>query len=199
MTAMNTENLYGLILAGGNSTRMGKDKDRIVYHGTPQSIYLYRLLDNLCPKTYLSIRAEQSEQYREYNAVVDENIYPGPFNGLLSAHNENPDVAWLVIACDLPLINTDTLQLLINERDKSKMATALATQKTGLPEPLAAIWEPGGLEQVPEYLENSQSSCPRKFLLNSEIKLVTPRKDEVLLNANFEEEYLEVMKKLSVL
>lgn len=193
------ENLYGLILAGGKSKRMGKDKDRIAYHGSPQSIYLYGLLDDLCRKTFLSIRADQAQKYQNYNSIVDVNDYRGPFNGLMSAHNTNPDVAWLVIACDLPLIDPETLQLLIIERDKNKKATALATRKSGLPEPLAAIWEPGGLKQVPEYLENSESSCPRKYLLNSDIKLVTPQKDDVLLNANFEEEYLEVMKKLSVL
>ncbi|MEN8788480.1 MAG: NTP transferase domain-containing protein [Flavobacteriaceae bacterium] len=196
---MDNENLYGLILAGGKSTRMGMDKDRISYHGLPQSLYLFSLLDKLCQNTFLSIRADQQKEYSDYNFVVDENIYRGPFNGILSAHKENPEAAWLVIACDLPLIDQETLQLLVSERDRSKKATALATDKTGLPEPLAAIWEADGLKQVPDYLQKIQSSCPRKYLLNSDIKLVVPQKDEVLLNANFEEEYLEVMQKLSAL
>ncbi len=196
---MNREHLYGLVLAGGKSARMGMDKDRINYHGLPQSIYLLSLLDEICQKTFISIRADQQKEYKDYNIVVDENIYRGPFNGILSAHNKYPNAAWLVIACDLPLIDRKTLQLLVSERERSKRATALATDKTGLPEPLAAIWEPSGLHQVPDYLERSQSSCPRKFLLNTDIKLVVPQVDEVLLNANFEEEYLEVMKKLSAL
>ncbi len=178
---------------------MGKDKDLISYHGMPQSIYLYGLLSELCQNTFLSIRADQKQEYKDLDVIVDQNIYRGPFNGLLSAHHMESEAAWLVIACDLPFIDEETLRLLISERDRSKKATALATHKTGLPEPLAAIWEPLGLNQVPDYLEESQSSCPRKYLLSTEIKLVYPQKDEVLLNANFEEEYLEAIKKLAAL
>jgi molybdopterin-guanine dinucleotide biosynthesis protein A len=199
LITMNTENLYGLILAGGKSTRMGMDKDRISYHGLPHSLYLLGLLDEICQNTFLSIRADQEKEYGDHNYIVDENIYRGPFNGILSAHKKDPEVAWLVVACDLPLIDRKTIQLLVSERDTTKKATALATGKTGLPEPLAAIWEAEGLSPVQDYLQKAQSSCPRKYLLNSDIKLVVPQTDQVLLNANFEEEYLEVMKKLSIL
>ena len=190
-----TAKLYGLVLAGGKSRRMGKDKSLLSYHGIPQSIYLYQLLERFCDKTYLSIRKDQIDQFEEsYELIVDQDRYKGPFNGLLSAHNQNPEVSWLVVACDLPLMDEETIQQLISERNIALMATALATQKTGLPEPLAAIWEAHGLEKVPAYLEEAESSCPRKFLLNSQIKLVVPNDDKALLNANFEEEYQAVMK-----
>ena len=189
------EGLYGLVLAGGKSRRMGKDKSQISYHGQPQSRYLYHLLAKFCQKTFLSIRQDQIDQYDDsYQLITDQDKFKGPFNGLLSAHDHSAEASWLVVACDLPLMDEDTIGQLITERDSSKMATALATRKTGLPEPLAAIWEANGLEKVPPYLREAESSCPRKYLLNSDIKLVTPKDDKVLLNANFEEEYEAVMK-----
>ncbi|MBT8180162.1 MAG: NTP transferase domain-containing protein [Eudoraea sp.] len=189
--------LFGLVLSGGKSTRMGQDKGAIQYHDLPQREHLYNLLSQVCTRTFLSIRKDQTDEIStDIDTIIDLDKYKGPFNGLLSAHSIYPEVAWLVIACDLPLIDLNAINQLINLRDTSKIATAFATRESGLPEPLAAIWEPGGLTRSIDYLEHATSSCPRKYLINSDIKLVFPREDIVLMNANSEEDYREVMSKL---
>ncbi|MBT8312373.1 MAG: NTP transferase domain-containing protein [Eudoraea sp.] len=189
-----TPPLYGLILAGGKSTRMGQDKHLLDYHGEPQAEYLYGMLQGLCEKTFMSIRADQkSYQNKGYEEIVDQNIFRGPFNGLLSAHARYPEAAWLVLACDLPLIDKQSIDRLIRDREPQKDATAMATRKTGLPEPLVAIWEPTGLETAKTYLKTAESSCPRKFLLRHACKLVFPEQDLVLLNANNPEEFQEAL------
>lgn len=189
--------LYGLVLSGGRSTRMGQDKSVIQYHDRPQREHIYNLLSQVCNKTFLSIRKEQESEISEgICTVIDMDKYKGPFNGLLSAHYTYPKVAWLVLACDLPLIDLKAINQLIAARDSKKDATAFATRKSGLPEPLAAIWEPRGLANSIDYLGQATSSCPRKFLINSDIKLVFPKDDIVLMNANSEEDYREVLSKL---
>jgi len=186
--------LYGLVLAGGKSTRMGQDKRLLQYHGIPQADYLYSLLETLCDKTFMSLRTDQDHtRVTKEGAILDEDIYRGPFNGILSAHNRYPNAAWLVLACDLPLIDKDSLSQLIDARDSGNVATAMATQKSGLPEPLVAIWEPKGLTKAIDYLKTAESSCPRKFLIRHSCKLVIPEKDQVLLNANNPEEYKEAL------
>jgi molybdopterin-guanine dinucleotide biosynthesis protein A len=82
------------------------------------------------------------------------------------------------------LLDKAALKSLVLKRNPRKLATAYATQASGLPEPLVAIWEPKGLQRAKEYLKVAESSCPRKFLINSDIDLVYPEKDEVLYNAN---------------
>lgn len=182
--------LYGLILAGGKSTRMGTDKGLLEYHGKPQRAYLYGLLKTLCDASFLSIRPEQKDEIAlNLNAIVDQNDYQGPFNGILSAHHEHPNAAWLVLACDLPLLDGPTIKKLIARRDSSKMATVYATKESKLPEPLIAIWEPEGLKRAKIHLESSKSTCPRKYLMNSVIELVFPENDQVLYNANSIQEY----------
>jgi len=189
--------LYGLVLSGGKSTRMGLDKGVIQYHDLPQREHLYNLLSKVCTRTFLSIREEQvNDISKGLDTIIDMDEYKGPFNGLLTAHSIYPEVAWFVIACDLPLIDLNAINQLINLRDSSKVATAFATRESGLPEPLAAIWEPGGLAKSINYLEHTTSSCPRKYLINSDIKLVFPKDDIVLMNANSEEDYREVKSKL---
>ena len=190
--------LYGLVLSGGKSTRMGTDKGLIEYHGIPQREYLYNLLSQVCENTFISLREEQEDELpTAMKTIVDLNEFKGPYNGLLSAHKKYPDVAWLVLACDLPLMDLDALKELISQRDSAKEATAFALKENPLPEPLCAIWEPQALQQSIEYLESGNGTCPRKYLINHDTKLVFPKFENVLLNANSEEDYKEVLKKLA--
>jgi len=81
--------LYGLVLSGGKSTRMGMDKGMIPYHGIPQRDYLYDLLSSVCEKTFVSLRRDQqSDLPTSTECIVDLDEYRGPYNGLLSAHKK---------------------------------------------------------------------------------------------------------------
>ncbi len=192
-----TVKLYGLVLCGGKSTRMGEDKGSLRYHQLPQQEHLYLILDKICDQTFYSIRKDQLSDFSEgTNLIVDEDKYGGPFNGLLSARNQFPEVAWLVVACDIPLMDLKVLENLVQSRDNSKYATAFATRQSGLPEPLAAIWEPHALRQAEQKLNNGENTWPRKFLIDSDIELVFPIDDAVLLNANSREDYEQVLIKL---
>jgi molybdenum cofactor guanylyltransferase len=198
MTLSARAKLFGLVLSGGKSTRMGADKGLIVYHDLPQREHLYQLLQQVCDESYLSLRKDQGAAVEgDYRILVDNDDYRGPFNGLLSAHKAYPDAAWLVLACDLPLLDLEALRELVAARDTSKMATAFALREHSLPEPLCAIWEPQGLRNAIGYLEAGNGTCPRKFLINSAVQLVYPARREVLLNANSQEEYEEAMALLA--
>jgi len=194
-----TAKLYGLVLSGGKSTRMGTDKGLIKYHGVPQREYLYDLLSQVCEETFISLREEQqAELPTKIQTIVDLNEYRGPYNGLLSAHKKHPEAAWLVLACDLPLMDLDALKELISQRDNSKQATAFALKENPLPEPLCAIWEPHAFADSVTYLESGVGTCPRKYLINHDTKMVFPKNESVLLNANSEEEYREALEKLAL-
>lgn len=179
--------LYGLILAGGQSTRMGSDKGLLEYHGIPQRNHLFDLASRYCEKVFYSIRQDQIDEFLSLPIVVDQNNYRGPLNGILSAHDKYPEASWLVLACDLPLLDEQSIKLLVAERDLTKTATALASAESNVPEPLVAIWESEGLQKAKEYM--NENSGPQKFLLHSDVKLVSPNTNEVLHNANSKEEF----------
>tara|TARA_R110000737_G_C14443273_1_gene461795 strand:- start:325 stop:858 length:534 start_codon:yes stop_codon:yes gene_type:complete len=177
---------------------MGTDKGLIEYHGVPQREYLYNLLSQVCENTFISLREEQKAEVPEtMKTIVDLNEFRGPYNGLLSAHKKYPDAAWLVLACDLPLMDLDALKELISQRDSTKQATSFALKENPLPEPLCAIWEPLALQKSVLYLESGNGTCPRKYLINHDTKLVFPKNENVLLNANSKEEYKEALHKLA--
>lgn len=191
------DKIYGLVLCGGKSTRMGQDKGSIVYHSLPQREHLFDLISPFCDRTFYSIREDQiNDLPPDSKYLLDTNTYKGPYNGILSAYEKYPGVAWLVVACDLPFMDKAALKMLIAARDRTSVATAFATRESGLPEPLAAIWEPAGLKKSKDYLERGSSTCPRKFLINSETALVVADRDRVLLNANSVEDYETALTKL---
>lgn len=189
--------LYGLVLVGGKSTRMGHDKSIINYHGIAQREYLYDLLSSVCDEVFLSLRSTQIQELkRGLKFIVDQDQYKGPYNGLLSAHHQFPKVAWLVLACDMPLLDLEGIKQLVAHRDRSKVATAFALKENPLPEPLAAIWEPYGLAQAENQLVDQISGSPREYLINSSAELVFPKSKQILLNVNSREEYDYVLTKL---
>ena len=194
---ISTAKIYGLVLSGGKSTRMGTDKSLIEYHGIPQREHLYHLLSKVCERTFISLRAEQEAKIPfGFATIADEEKFRGPFNGILSAHTRHKEVAWLVLACDLPLMDLPALEQLIKERNPEKLATAFANEEDPLPEPLCAIWEPHALHKAISYLEAGNGTCPRKFLINNDTKLVFPKNKNVILNANSKAEYIEALAKL---
>lgn len=195
----NKPKMNGLVLMGGKSTRMGQDKSTLNYHGKPQSEYVYELLGEFCEDVYFSCRAEQTldNQYNK-NRIEDRFHNFGPMGGILSAMMSNPEKAWLVVACDLPFIDKETLQFLVNERDTSKIATAFHDPESKFPEPLIAIWEPKSYTALYHFLSLGYS-CPRKVLINSDIYLVKAPNQRALTNANEPQDYEQAKKELNIL
>ncbi|MCB0643820.1 MAG: NTP transferase domain-containing protein, partial [Phaeodactylibacter sp.] len=185
--------LYGLVLAGGKSTRMGQDKGLLEYYGQPQRSYVQTLLEPFCDQVYLSLRSE--EQARSEDRVIYDSFKGlGPFGAILSAFREAPDAAWLVVACDLPLLDQPTLDFLVQHRDRSAYATAFLDSDGRFPEPLISIWEPRSYSMALQFLAQGYS-CPRKVLINSPIRLLEAPDTRAFHNVNRPEEYQQVKKK----
>ena len=180
--------LNGLVLAGGRSTRMGRDKGLITWHGKEQRYFMSDLLQQFCSEVYISCRPEQlAEIDTSYQALPDKYNDLGPNGGIITALEHNPSHAWLITACDLPLLDKETLQFLIKHRDSSFIATTFQSPHDQLPEPLIAIWEPESLPVLLNFMEKGYK-CPRKVLINSSIKQLSAPNPSALMNVNKPEE-----------
>ena len=188
--------IYGLVLAGGKSTRMGVDKGLIEYNGKPQREYMADLLGEFCAETFISCRPDQLDTLPAgYQGLGDTFMDLGPFGAIASAFRQKPDVAWLVIACDLPLLDAFTLRQLVAARIPSEIATAFNSPVNEFPEPLIAIWEPRAYPVLLQFLTQGYS-CPRKVLINSSVALLDAERPEALMNANFPADKEEALAKI---
>ena len=186
--------LNGLVLVGGESSRMGKDKSSIEYHGIPQSDFLVNLLGNYVSKVYLSCHPDRVP-LTNHPVIIDTFLNLGPFGGVLSAFHYEPKVAWLVVACDLPLINDSIISQLISERDTSRVATCFLDPVTGLPEPLITIWEPRAYPVLLQYLSQGISNL-RKTLIDTDSKQIYTNNPHALRSANTPEESFQAIQLL---
>lgn len=188
----------GLVLAGGESVRMNKDKGAINYHGSTQRQYLYDQLTNLGINTFISCREEQQEDIEAGLPLIPDSFRGlGPMGALLSAFREDPNAAWLAVACDLPYLTNKTLQYLLDNRDLTQIATAFQNPHDEFPEPLITVWEPRSYSVIFNFLSQGYS-CPRKVLINSPIKLLNAPHPKELSNVNHPEEYEEAVKELRI-
>jgi molybdopterin-guanine dinucleotide biosynthesis protein A len=181
--------LNGLVLVGGKSQRMGRDKSNIDYHGKPQREYVCELLQNVGVTPYLSCRNEQVEDLSKlgYGLVPDTFTELGPLGAILSAFRARPNDAWLVIACDLPFLNEAILNELIQNRRVTANATAFLNPTSEFPEPLISIWEPKSYQSALSFFGQG-ISCPRKVLINSDTHLITASNPKALMNVNTPDE-----------
>ena len=189
--------LRGLVLAGGRSTRMGRDKAVLAYHGRDQLQVAFELLDEVAGPNFVSVRADQtSDPLRaRYAQVIDGTLGVGPVAGILAALRTRPAAAWLVLACDLPFLDASTLWALIAGRDPSRVATAFRSAYDGLPEPLCAIWEPQCEPLLADFVA-ADGRCPRKFLLAHAARIIELPRSNALDNINSTTEYHQAMQDL---
>jgi molybdopterin-guanine dinucleotide biosynthesis protein A len=182
--------LFGLVLAGGASTRMERDKAVLTYHGKSQLAWAFELLSPLCAATFVSVRPDQRDEATRarFPQIVDREPGAGPIAGIAAALLDHPKVAWLVVACDLPFLTARTLRDLVERRDPQRLATAYRSAHDGLPEPLCAIWEPAAREPLLAHMAGGRQ-CPRKFLIGADIALFDLPDARALDNVNTREEF----------
>ncbi len=181
--------LKALILLGGKSSRMGEDKAKLIYHNMPQYLHLAEMFSSLGIPAFLSCRNDQLSNYSQsdLNLIEDTFLNLGPMSGILSAFRTDSKSAWLIVACDIPLLDATVIEELISNRNSNSVATAFISPRDNWPEPLISIWEPKSYSMALSFLSIGYS-CPRKVLINSETNLVECSQPEKLVNVNTQEE-----------
>jgi molybdopterin-guanine dinucleotide biosynthesis protein A len=186
--------VYGLILAGGSSKRMKRDKAALEYQGRSQLDRASALAGRHVERVFVSVRAGQDTDPLRAGRplIIDSVAGGGPIVGIRSALAAHPAVAWLVLACDLPFLSDAAVAHLLAERDPSLAATAYRSAYDGLPEPLCAVWEPKAAKELEVY-QAQGGSCPRKFLMHRAVKIIEPLDGRALDNVNTPEEYAQAL------
>jgi Molybdopterin-guanine dinucleotide biosynthesis protein A len=146
--------LYGLVVCGGKSTRMGIDKSMLDYHGQPQRYHVYDMLLPLCEKVFISCNEEQAGTIPDrYAVIIDKEPYKeiGPMAALLSAFDAYPVASFLAVGCDYPMLTNEHLQNLTKASLHTKNCTASYNILDCIYEPLITVYQ----NNMKVYLENN--------------------------------------------
>ena len=185
------EPVWGLVLAGGQSRRMGSDKASLTLNGETQLERAVHLISAHLDRVFVSTSREQADDplRQRFDQIVDGYQKLGPIAGILSAMDEYPEVSWLVLACDLPNIDDATIACLLDQVSPAHEATAFRSVHDDLPEPLCAIYRPESRVIIDRFIQDG-TNCPRKILINARTHLLQQPNPGALHNVNSPEDLL---------
>ncbi len=165
------QNTYGLVICGGQSTRMGTDKSMLQYFNKPQRYHVYDMLLPFCEKVFISCNAEQTKNIKAgYNFIQDDettgNI--GPIGALLTAFTQYPNINILLIGCDYPFLKADELQLFSHQCKKKP--TAFYNKEDDVYEPMLAWYPYTFFDKLKTMFQENQFSLQHFLKNNNAIK-----------------------------
>jgi molybdopterin-guanine dinucleotide biosynthesis protein A len=129
----------GFVLAGGASSRMGRDKALLAYRETTLVEYVARTVREAVGSVAL---IGDPDRYRDLGRAVyrDKLSGCGPLGGIYTALRVSPTDWNLVVACDMPRISVWVLRQLLDPEAKPGRNCVMAVGPGGEPEPLCAVY-----------------------------------------------------------
>ncbi|MFW5721657.1 MAG: molybdenum cofactor guanylyltransferase [Desulfohalobiaceae bacterium] len=143
--------LAGVVLAGGKSTRLGQDKARIKVAGLEMLHRTVQLLSSFTSELWV-VGRDPGPMLPTIRWALDERPGLGPVGGICTALRCTRKPC-LVLSCDLPFLDRETLEKLVGQRAKrtpDQVMTTFQQVETGYIESLVAIYEPEALGLMEE-------------------------------------------------
>src|SRR5260370_6860446 len=134
-------NLSAVLLAGGESRRMGTDKATAVFGGKPLGQVQLTLLRKLRPaEIFLSARSDPDWRPADVKFVADEPPSRGPLSGVAASLGRIRTKHLLALAIDMPFMSENYLRFLCDQIEPRRGVLPMIC---GRAEPLAAIYPEG--------------------------------------------------------
>ena len=192
--------LYGLVVCGGNSSRMGIDKSLLSYHGKPQRQYLYEHLQQYCEKVFISCNEQQaSVAGAEQQLLIDLPAYKntGPMAALLTAFTKYPANGFLVTGCDYPFLDMQELAAFMRSLPDKNFPAAFYHQQEDLYEPLLAYYPFNSFETLKQLHAKGQYSL-QSFLRKSNAVKYIPAEERTICSIDTYEDHLKAKAMLEL-
>ncbi|MFN2352929.1 MAG: molybdenum cofactor guanylyltransferase [Desulfopila sp.] len=164
--------VWGCLLIGGESRRMGRPKHLI--EDTAGVTWIERIaacLAEVCDQVILSGNGEVPDSLAHLDRLGDIHGAQGPLAGILAALRWKEEVSWLVAACDMPCIHRDALRWLLSMRRAGVWGTVPLHPSTKKYEPLLAHYEADSRTLFERLL---QTGCLRPGQICQDERIITP-------------------------
>lgn len=154
--------MLGVVLCGGQSTRMGSDKGLLKLHANTWAQTAIDKLVSFQLPVVISVNQNQYEGYAsifspEMLVTDDDSLQiKGPLCGVLSVHLKYPAEDMLILACDMPLMETDLIKELFLQYKKQTTFDSFIYTNDGEPEPLLGIYKAKGLATIHQLYKTNQ-------------------------------------------
>lgn len=174
------------VLAGGKSSRMGKDKGLVILNGEPMISYVLKALY----ETGISVNIiANNEGYEKFGVSVFPDLVEekGPMGGLYTAFCHTTAKAVLLISCDMPLVTSEAIKQLL---DKAENNQILAPTVEGRVNPLFALYPVALKQEVERRITGGRLKMTDLILENKHtlVPSIARENPGIFRNVNNEEE-----------
>ncbi|MEA3317930.1 MAG: molybdenum cofactor guanylyltransferase [Bacteroidota bacterium] len=161
-------NITGIVLAGGKSSRMGKNKALIKFKG---KTIIEDIVDKLVPvsKEIIISASDDSYNFLDLQTVRDEIPECGPLGGMYSCMKFAKENAFLVVSCDLPFISNALLEYMISQINNYD--AIIPIDSNGRYQPLCACYNKSCLADIQISMQRGEYKI-MKAIENLNIKFI---------------------------
>lgn len=187
---INKKNITGIILAGGKSSRMGTDKGFLMLNDKP---FVQYSIDALKPLVSEIIIVSDNSNYDVFRLkrINDITKDAGPVSGIYSGLEASKTEYNLILSCDIPFINSEVLQKLIDAVDEP--SEIIQAQSEGKTMPLIALYKRTIKDKFKNFLEQDErrlrvaiEACQYKNIVLNEAH------QNSTLNVNTKEDFKQI-------
>ena len=178
--------ITGILLAGGMSRRMGREKGVLKIGKRYLFQYPLKVLETICDEILISTCNDSSLPVR-YTTVCDEVRGIGPLGGIYTCLKRSSNDLNIVLSYDLPLVNEGLLRYLIRERGSFDIV--LPSLQENRMEPLCGIYQKRVAAKLKDLIDTKeyavyralQLTKSRTLLINDQMPFWHP---DLFLNIN---------------
>ena len=187
------DSIAGVVLAGGKSTRMGRDKAFVDFRGEPLVGHAIKRLAPQVARVAISANGDP-QRFAAFGAPVLPDVssgHPGPLAGILAGlkffARENGFEAIVTVPCDAPFAPRDLVARLVAARRAEGAVVAASTRGV---EPLFALWPLAAADAVEAALAQGDASVWRLLegIGAAQVDIPVGRGADWTLNLNAPEE-----------
>lgn len=135
----NKSDITGVILAGGQSRRMGFNKAEAEMHGESMLIRMIDKLKEITPFILVSCGAVTYPDI-SWPQIPDEHPQCGPLGGIYSVLKASSTSLNLVVSCDMPLVSTSLLNYIVGSAAESESLITVPIDDEGQPQMMCAVY-----------------------------------------------------------
>lgn len=164
------EEITGIILSGGKSSRLGQEKGLADFNGKPLIQYAIDVLKPISDKIIISAN-NQLDEYTSfgYEVVQDQVRGIGPLGGIIASLKKSVTRYNFVLSCDTPFVPAELFSYLLNSIENFQVAVPKHGEK--LFEPLCAVYATNVIWDMQHCIE-TQNYRLHHFLKESNARFV---------------------------
>lgn len=144
-----------ILLAGGDSTRMGQDKTMLPIDGQPMIKHVYEQLQPHFSQTLVSSSNASLHDFLGATVVADDVAGRGPLAGIASALKASASNVNFVMACDMPEIDAGLIRAMLRQvGDYDAVVPKIGPE---MYEPLFAVYKKSALPAIEQVLQSGSN------------------------------------------